>query len=519
MPKSKEEKPAILNKIFSNHRGLIITLILAFFYLATRLYHLVNFPIFCDEAIYIRWSQVIKSLPSLWWVPLSDGKQPLFMWLASISLRLVPDPLLAGRLVSVLAGLGEMVAIYWLSKIIFDKKTAIWSAVLYLLIPFFLFFNRLALVDSLLSFSISVSFLAGIKLAETNHYKWAFLLGISMGMGWLTKSPGEIFLILVPLSSLLWYLKQQATFSVKILKKSEFWFFAGYLILSMAMALAIYSILRFAPVFYMISRRNKDYLWGWSALWQHPLDPLLPHLRDTWRYYNHYLTRPILLAASIGLICLLKQRRWMLISILAIWWLPVIPMAAMAKVFTARYILYSAIPLLLLASIGLSWLSKLGRWALLLMVSIILVSLLHFDGPLWFQPWKTPLPADEYKGYLSDWTAGEGIRQIAEYLRQRPVEERIVVATEGFFGTLPNGLQIYFDKSNRITVIGGPVETNKIPGTLINARRAGDKAYLVVNASRFKMKNTRGLKLINRYSKPGGDALLFWEVTTNVQKI
>jgi len=491
--------------------GGILTLIL--FYFFSRFYSLTSFPIFCDEAIYIRWAQVIKSIPSLWWVPLSDGKQPLFMWLVSGTLYLWHDPLIAGRFVSGVAGFGELAAIYYLARNVFKGRVAILAALLYALVPFMLFFNRLALVDGLLSFLITVSFLLAIILARRRRLWISLSLGISLGGAMLTKSPGEVFLFITPMVSLFWYLKQQPTSLRNVIKERDFWRFAVYLAFAGLVALSLYNLLRLAPVFYMIARRNKDYLWGWNSLRQHPFDPLLPHLRDTWRYYIHYLTRPILLASAAGLIYLLKQRRWPEILILTLWWLPVIPMAAIAKVFTARYILYSAMPLLLLAAVGLIWINKISRWMFFLLMAAILFATLSFGAKLWSNPLETPLPKDEYRGYISDWTAGEGIREIARYLRQQPKDERIVVATEGFFGTLPNGLQIYFDKSSKITVIGGSVETTKIPATLLNARRAGDKAYLVVNSSRFKVKNTNGLKLISRYPKPGGDALLFWEVT------
>src|SRR3989344_5804660 len=55
----------------------ILILILA---LGLRLYNLTYLPIFADEAIYIRWAQIMQAESTLRFLPLSDGKQPLFMW-------------------------------------------------------------------------------------------------------------------------------------------------------------------------------------------------------------------------------------------------------------------------------------------------------------------------------------------------------------------------------------------------------------------------------------------------------
>ena len=492
-------------------------LFLILVYLMTRLYHLVNFPIFCDEAIYIRWAQVLKSIHSLWWVPLSDGKQPLFMWLAAGAMYLFRDPLFAGRLISVLAGLGEMAMIWGLVRLFFrEKKYAYFLAGLYIVVPFFLFFNRLALVDALLSFFITSAFYWSIRLARQPSWRWAFLLGISLGGDWLIKSPGEIFIFIVSLASLLLFVNKNGLRALWQQKKGRY--FLAFLTVADILAVGLYNSLRLAPVFYMIARRNKDYLWSWEELRHHPWGPFWGHLKDSWRYYWHYLTPPVWLAAFGGIWVAARKKRWPLLLVLLLWWSPVLPMFALAKVFTARYILFSAVPWLVLAGLFLVQLWQYS-WGKILALLAILPSLV-FMMNLLFNPWQINLPADEYRGYLEDWTAGEGIRQIADYLRKLPSDEKVVVGTEGFFGTLPNGLQIYFDHDTRITVIGSAPTVKEVPDALLNAKKAGNRVFLVVNQSRFKIKNPaeQGLELIRSYAKPGGDKLLFWELK-NVHKM
>ena len=51
-------------------------------------------PIFGDEAIYIRWAQIMRAEPTLRFIPLSDGKQPLYMWAIIPLLKLISNPLL-----------------------------------------------------------------------------------------------------------------------------------------------------------------------------------------------------------------------------------------------------------------------------------------------------------------------------------------------------------------------------------------------------------------------------------------
>src|SRR5512133_1702383 len=88
---------------------LVAVLVLALFSL--RFFHLTIIPVFADEAIYIRWSEVMKAEGTLRFLPLSDGKQPLFMWLIIPFLKLFSDPLFAGRFVSIIAGLGTLLGV------------------------------------------------------------------------------------------------------------------------------------------------------------------------------------------------------------------------------------------------------------------------------------------------------------------------------------------------------------------------------------------------------------------------
>ena len=120
--------------------------------LILRLIHLNILPVFCDEAIYIRWSQIMVSEPTLRFLPLSDGKQPLFMWILMFYVKRLGDPLFAGRLLSAVTGIGSMIGLFFLTYYIFKSKiSALFASILWALSPLSLFFDRMALVDSMLT--------------------------------------------------------------------------------------------------------------------------------------------------------------------------------------------------------------------------------------------------------------------------------------------------------------------------------------------------------------------------------
>ncbi len=132
----KENLPYIL--------GGILILIL----FSLRFINLTRLPVFADEAIYIRWAQIMKAEETLRFLPLSDGKEPLFMWIMIPFLKVFSEPLIAGRMVSVLSGFGTLIGIVYLTWLLFkDKKVAIIAGLIYAIIPFAFFFDRMVLVD------------------------------------------------------------------------------------------------------------------------------------------------------------------------------------------------------------------------------------------------------------------------------------------------------------------------------------------------------------------------------------
>ena len=69
-----------------------------------RLPGLRAFPIFGDESIHLHWAQLIRERPiENAFLSLQDPKPPLHFWLLALFLPLSPDPVFAGRLLS-LAG-------------------------------------------------------------------------------------------------------------------------------------------------------------------------------------------------------------------------------------------------------------------------------------------------------------------------------------------------------------------------------------------------------------------------------
>lgn len=428
---------------------LRILLIIIGIYFLLRLPNLTLQPIFADEAIYIRWAQVMRSESTLRFLPLSDGKTPLFMWTLMPVLKFIEDPLFAGRFLSVMSGLATLLGVFVLSWKVFSVRVALWSALIYAVVPYTVFFDRMALVDSMLSaFTIWAVFFA-IWLAQSVRLDLAMILGFILGGAWLTKTPAFLNLLLLPLSILAF----QNTKSDKYRLLRLLLYFS----IAAIIALGAYNLLRLGPGFHLISSRNTDYVFALSELQGRPLDPFIPHFNDILDWFPSLLTVPILVSIVIGSWFVVKQKNRLGLVVLLWALVPLLISMAFLKTFTARYLL-PPIPLLLIfagygveKSLEMIKLVRLPKTAIAL--AILLVVPLHFNYQLLTSPPPTSLPKAERAGYFEMWTAGYGLEDIANYLIEKKNGGSVVVGTEGFFGTLPDGLYIYLDKS-KISVVG-----------------------------------------------------------------
>lgn len=476
-----------MNKHLKN--SLILGIICLIF-LVSRILKLESLPVFGDEAIYVRWSQIIKSVDTLRFIPLTDGKQPLFMWFTAVMMKFISDPLICGRLISVFAGLGTIIVLYLLSN-------SFLPSIIYLILPFTFFFDRLATADSLLSFFGILSLYLSLKLSQKPRLDLAMILGLVLGLAWLTKSPAVYFIVLSLLTFIFYNLKN--------LKKI-------YLpLLSILIAFIIYNILRLGPQFSQIALRNKDYIWPLTEILKHPLDPLIPHLKDVFHLYSYYLSLPILLSPLLYFIFRRKIKLDKNFLIYLYWcFLPLIANAAMAKVFTARYILFVLPYLILIFSYFLKPLFIRKYFFILL---IIFIPNLWRIYQISFYPQNLKLPSTE-TGYITGWTSGWGIKDTASFLITRSLEANVIVGTEGSFGTLPDGLQIYANQISHLTIFGVGIDITEIPPKLIDAKNFGDEVYLLFNSSRLKLSSSdiSKLTLIKSISKPDADKLVLYRL-------
>lgn len=499
-------------KVFLQYKFVISALLaIVFLYFFIRLPELVSQPIFADEAIYVRWAQVMRSEPTLRFVSLSDGKTPLFMWLMIPMFKVFDDPLFAGRLLSVISGLATLMGVFVLASRLFSLRVGLWSAFIYAITPYTVFFDRMALVDSMLATFTIWSMVFAVWLLRSQRLDIAMFLGYFLGGAMLVKTPAMMNLLALLLTIV--------GFNFQKKNRSDLLKLLGLWVTALVIALVIYNTLRLGPGFSQLSSRNADYVFSPLELVGRPLDPFIPHLNDLIEWFPLLITWPILIVIAAGLIFVAAKKK--LVALAIILWLlvPLILQMTFLKTFTARYILTSIPPLLLFAGFGIENIllkfKKSYAFSAGVMLLLLIPMPLYYDYLIVKDVQNANLPKNERRGYLEDWTAGYGFPEIAKYLIERSKIEPIVVGTEGSFGTLPDGLYIYLDKAN-IPIVGGGATVS----AALRESAQTKTTFFVSNKNRLQ-KGVENAQLILEFPKAvplGGkpqDAIILYQIFPN----
>lgn len=459
-----------------------------------RLPNLTKLPIFTDEAIYIRWSQIGSRDANWRFISLVDGKQPLFTWIMMILLRFISDPLLAGRLVSVLAGAASLVGIWFLSfELLGSQRISFIASLFYLISPFSLFYDRMALYDSLVATFFIWNFYLSVLLVRRRQLDIALILGLTLGAGMLNKSSGFLSLYLLPSTLLLFDFRSPQ-------KLRELLKWLGLAVLTAVVSQVLYSILRLSPLFNMISQKDSVFIYTLREWLSHPFTFLEGNLRGLFDWLTGYLTKPIFVAAVLPLFFLRQKAAEKIL--LYIWWVaPFLALALFGKVLYPRFILFMSMPLLILAAITTSAIVGYWRRTIFSVVAllVIFVPSLYADYFIVTNPLYAPIPFADRGQYIDNWPAGWGVREVNSFLGREAQKGKITVYTDGTFGLMPYALEIYLVDNPNVKIHGIWPLPPVPPGDMLKS--AGEMpTYFVLNQTQIVPAGWP-LELLNEYQK------------------
>jgi len=428
---------------------LIIGAILLAVYFFIRIFHLLSLPVFTDEAIYMRWAQIAKQDAAERFISLSDGKQPLYVWVTMMLMRFIHDPLLAGRFVSVLSGAATAIGLFFLTNELFkNRKIALIASAIYVIFPFALVYDRMAMYDSMVATFIVWGMYIEVLLVKKIRLDLSLIAALIIGAGMLVKTNTFFNLYFLPLTAVLFDFKQKNI-------KKQFIRWVVYIGIAAILANVYYSVLRLSPLFGMINQKNHTFIYSFSDWLKHPIEFFSGNLYGLLDWFFTYFGW--IPAVLVVMSFFIFRKFWREKVLLLIWFIPpLLGLAVFGKVLYPRYLLPMVVSLLPLAALSLWYLFARFQtvWARALIVFIFSMLYLHADYYILTDFAHAPIPKPDLVQYVNSWPAGGGIKESVMFFQEQAQKGPIFIATQGTFGLMPFSLQLYLQDKPNITLQG-----------------------------------------------------------------
>jgi hypothetical protein len=431
-------------------------------YAFSRLYNLRLLPIFLDETTHIQWSLNIwhahgKEIFGALNEPLADGKL-LHILLLSLVSPWAPDPLLGSRLISVLAGTVSLWSCYAIGKRLYGVQAGLFSAWLYIVCPFALFHDRMALADSLLCAGSVFTLWAAVALVQEPSWRHCLALSLSLALTPLVKATGVIVFLMPLLSCLL--LAGPLTDPVRLRRRLPLVYVAAMACLGM-IYVPDYLLGRQKPlagILYLTALSGRLDVWKvLRAGWDHVL------LAAPW--VLTYFTLPIVVVGIVGsLLALIRvDRKALLLASVGVGLFGSI--LFLSDVMFPRYFLLTTGPWVVLTAATVVQLGqvtarrmKLGRIAFATVTAAYLVLVcipaICFDYEVIMNIAAAPLPEMDRFQYIEGWPSGYGVEEAARFFEaeaERSPEGLMVICSE-YGGNSYAGLRILLRRERKIRI-------------------------------------------------------------------
>ena len=417
------------------NKKLILFALLLFIYFCLHFFKLTALPVFADEAIYIRWSQlIIDDFSRYFFYPMNDGKTPLLMWLTVPFLRFFSDQLYGARVVSVLAGAMSISFMFLILKKIGEKKAAYVAMFLATISPFLFFHNRLAITDALLLANLTIAYYFTLNIVKHKN-SWSVLgLALFFFLSIMSKTPALLFIPVFYLA-ILFEEKLSIKFILNKAIKISFGVFIAFV--------SFYSF-KTVPLFSQLFAVGGNFLQTSSVVFSREITTVI--FRNSSFFLEHllYYLGPGILVLSLPL-CSKTRRKQTVLFISGIVFL--LPLIFLGKIIYSRYALPSSLFFISSAAISINNLKnrKTLRYVFLL---LLLIPSFLFIQTAYFNVDQLQLSRIDRVQYLEEWSSGHGIKETVDLIEKLAQTKKVAVATEGHFGTLPDGILLNLHNKN-----------------------------------------------------------------------
>lgn len=511
----------------------LIILALIGAYALTRLINLDNFPIFTDEGIYIHWSQVAWRDATFRFISLTDGRQPLQTWATIPFLKMFPDNmLLGGRLFAVASGFGTLLGLITTMWYLFGRKAAYYTGLLYVITPYFLFYDRMALVDSAVTAGVVWMFFFSILLARTLRLDVAMILGFITGFTLLGKSSVRLYTGLMFFAVFLvvyqkginkisdYFIHMKDSLfgrSHKIKEMINFILLYGVVV---AIGFLIYNVQRLSPYLHFVEQKNATFVLSLAELLADPFSQFPSNIVNIPYYIFAEMGYVVGIVAVVGFFYMYKKDKTITSYLLTWIILATVMLSFVARVLFPRYIMPLGALFIMPAGYLLSYIRD-KRYIAGIFFAII-ISITYFNYTIIFDPANIPVPQVDRGQYLEEWPAGWGIKEIVDIAREKSADKPVYILADGDFGMAGDVLRSHIRFGERIHVRAHwplalenltenqhLLKDNHVLVVYSHCKEKGQHDGITGDEACFRFEDEKPVKLLKKYIKPKGKAAIY----------
>lgn len=324
-----EPRAAGWTKTLSSPTWWLIALGVAIPGVFLRVWHIDTLGVNSDEAVYAGQAASLASDPELSpFFPIFRAHPLLFQGMLSVVYQIGGVSTLAGRLMSAAFGLGTVALLYFIGKLLYDRRVGLVAALIGSVMPYLVIVNRQILLDGPMTFFATLALYLMARFAQSQRPVWLYASASVLGLTFLSKETSILLL-----GGVYAFLALTRTITVRL----------RHVAIATAIYLAIILVYPAAVALSGASSTGRNFL-----VWQ-----LLRRPNHSWLFYPSVvpfaLGIPVVLAAIAGLWLLRKRKSWR--ESLLIWWIlgPVIFFEIWA-VKGYQYLLPIAAPVAILAA-------------------------------------------------------------------------------------------------------------------------------------------------------------------------
>ena len=416
-------------------------------------------------------------------------------------MKFFPDnPLLAGRLFAVLGGVIALKGLFFLVWYIFGKRAAFWASFIYIFTPFFLFYDRLALVESFVNAGFIWILFFSILLINNLRLDTALLFGLTSGIFSLSKSSVKMFIALSILSPILFLEKNIKKSISRIIN------FGALYVIVIGLTFIIYNVQRLSPFLHYVAEKNKTFVMTFSEFLKTPFLVFFHNLRVVPLYVFWESGFILPLIGVLGLVLLFKKNFKLAVYLLLWMILPYLIISLFAKVVYPRYLNFFATLFSIFAAYFL--INIKNRKVLTFISTILIISFIYFDYPILFNQSKTFFPEIDRGQYIEGISSGYGLKEIVDYSRKKALEKPVILIAEGNFGVVGDMLNSSLGLNEKNINIRGywPLDKKNL---IENQKDLNKNNVFIVFSHRTEFPEDWPIKLVKKFEKPNNKSAFY----------